>query len=277
MTRDGQSVPLNLNHFFATHAVFTVDDVQRYMVEHGSSNPNTRKALLTYHRTRGRIVSIRRGLYATVPPGHDPATYAVDPVLIAAKLTDDSVVAYHSALEFHARAYTTHSHITYASGSRSPVARFRGMEYLRVPQPTGLKSSGQTMFGVDSHHRDGVTVRVTTLERTLVDVLDRPELSGSWEEIWRSLEMIEFFDLDLIVRYVELLGNATTAAKVGFYLSQHRDELMVDEAALAILKSMIPRQPHYMDRGARTGGRLVSEWNLLVPPEILGRLWEEML
>jgi len=40
-------------------------------------------------------------------------------------------------------------------------------------------------FAVSIAERSGQSLRVATLERTLVDVLDRPELSGSWEEIWR--------------------------------------------------------------------------------------------
>lgn len=89
--------------------------------------------------------------------------------------------------------------------------------------------------------------------------------------------MVAFFDVAQVVRYVELLKKATTAARVGFYLSQHRDELMIDDKTLAALKEMIPKQPHYMGRGARTEGRLVSEWNLLVSPEILNRTWEDVL
>ena len=86
-------------------------------------------------------------------------------------------------------------------------------------------------------------LRVTNLERTLVDVLDRPGLSGSWEEIWRSLESVEFFDLDKVVEYALLLGNATTAAKVGFFLEQHRETLMVEDRHLKELQ--VPaRQPH---------------------------------
>ena len=71
------------------------------------------------------------------------------------------------------------------------------------------------MFGVISRKRSGVELRVTNFERTFVDVLDRPDLTGSWEEIWRSLESIEFFDLDQVVEYVLLLENATTAARWG--------------------------------------------------------------
>ncbi len=45
-----------------------------------------------------------------------------------------------------------------------------------------------------------------------MDVLDRPDLGGGWEEIWRSLEMVEFFDLDVVIKYTLLLENAPTSS-----------------------------------------------------------------
>ncbi len=109
-----------------------------------------------------------------------------------------------------------------------------------------------------------------------MDVLDRPRQSGGWEEVWRSLESIEFFDVERVVECALLLGNATTAARVGFYLEQHREALMVRSAYLEGLRKHRPRQPHYLD-GARNGrGRHVSGWNLVVPREVLDRAWEEV-
>ncbi len=125
--------------------------------------------------------------------------------------------------------------------------------------------------------RSGMEVRVTSLERTLVDLLNRPDLSGGWEEIWRSLESVEFFDLDKVVEYALLLGNATTAAKIGFFLEQHREPLMVEEKHLESLHGLRPRQPHYLDRDKRKSGRLVSGWNLVVPREVFERTWAEVL
>ena len=119
-------------------------------------------------------------------------------------------------------------------------------------------------------------MRVTSLERALVDVLDRPGLSGSWEEIWRSLAAVEFFDLDVVLDYVRLLDNATTAAKVGFFLDQHAEALMVEEAHLTALRAMRPNHAHYLQRGQREGGRLISEWNLIVPEEIVEQAWAEV-
>lgn len=66
----------------------------------------------------------------------------------------------------------------------------------------------------------GVRLRVSNLERTMVDVSDRPQFGGGWEEIWRSLEGVEFFNLDAVIDYALLLENATAIAKVGFFPEQ---------------------------------------------------------
>jgi predicted transcriptional regulator of viral defense system len=110
----------------------------------------------------------------------------------------------------------------------------------------------------------------------MVDVLDRPRFGGGWEEIWRSLESVEFFDLDAVVGYALLLENATTSAKVGFFLEQHRERLMVEDRHLEPLRKTRPRAPHYFSRGDRRSGNLVAGWNLIVPPEVLERRWQEV-
>ena len=103
-----------------------------------------------------------------------------------------------------------------------------------------------------------------------------PAVQEAGRKIWRSLESVEFFDLDKIVEYVLLLGNATTASKVGFYLDQHRESLMVEESHLAALRNQRPRQPHYVDRRTGRDGSLVTEWNLVVPTELVERSWAEV-
>ena len=267
---------MSLNAFFARHAVFTVEELDAFLSHRSSGNAATRNSLLAYHRRRGRIVSLRRGLYATVPPGMNPETAPIDPFLVAAKLKEDAVLAYHTALEFHGRAYSVHWTVVYVSAKRSLPMEFRSHEYRRAPVPPPLLRKREAMFGVIRQRRSGVQIRVTSHERTLVDVLDRPDLTGEWEEIWRSLESVEFFDLDQVIEYARLLDNATTAAKVGFFLQQHRDDLMVEDAHLEVLRRMRPRQPHYLVRASRRDCTWVKDWNLMVPEQVLNRSWEEM-
>ncbi len=257
--------------------MFTVDELDRFLSDRGSRNTSTRNSLLAYHRKQGRILRVRRGLYATVPWGMDPASMTVDPYLVAAKMTEDAVLAYHTALEFHGRAYSAHWRLVYASASKSLPLTFQSHEFRRAPVPPPLLAKGRDMFGVTGHNRSGVQLRVTNHERTLVDVLDRPDLTGSWEEIWRSLESVEFFNLDQVIEYTRLLENATTAAKVGFFLEQRREPLMVEEAHLDALRELCPQRPHYLTRGRPKGCRWVKGWNLMIPAEILNRSWGDVL
>ena len=271
------SSPVRLNRFFERHAVFTVGELDRYLRDRRSCNASTRNSLLAYHRKQGRILHVRRGLYATVPWGMEAASMTVDPYLVAAKMAEDAVLAYHTALEFHGRAYSAHWQLVYVSAGRSLPLTFQSREFRGAPVPMPLLAKGTAMFGVTRHDRSGVALQVTNHERTLVDVLDRPELSGGWEEVWRSLESVEFFDLDQVIAYTRLLGNATTAAKVGFFLEQQREPLMVEDAHLDALRELCPRQPHYLTRRQPKGCRWVKDWNLMIPAEILEQSWGETL
>ncbi|MEW6753135.1 MAG: hypothetical protein AB1505_19475 [Candidatus Latescibacterota bacterium] len=117
---------------------------------------------------------------------------------------------------------------------------------------------------------------MTALERTLVDVLDAPRHGGGWEEIWRSLEAVEFFDLEAVTDYALQLGSAVTVARVGFYLEQHHGELMVEEHHLRRLQEHAPSHPMYLDRSRRESGKLQRRWNLVVPEWVLARAWDEV-
>src|SRR3970040_2338540 len=48
--------------------------------------------------------------------------------------------------------------------------------------------------------------------------------------------MVEFFDLDAVASYAVKLGSALTAARVGFFLEQHREALMVEDKHLEPLR-----------------------------------------
>lgn len=83
------------------------------------------------------------------------------------------------------------------------------------------------------------------------------------------------FTIEEVISYVFLLENSTTAAKVGFFLEGHKDALMVEGKYLEKLKELRPRKPHYLSRNIRKDCRLVKNWNLMVPVEILSKSWEE--
>ena len=78
-----------------------------------------------------------------------------------------------------------------------------------------------------------------------------------------EITSIEFLDLDKLVEYTIHLGNATTAAKAGFHMEQHKDRSMADQDYLERLRSLRPVKPHYMIHSERKTGRLVGGGNLV--------------
>lgn len=263
--------------FFAEHSVFTHG---QFVAEHaggGRRSEQTSNNLLAMHLAAGRVLRIRRGLYASVPYGADPETMQVDPYLVASMLTDDAVIAFHAALQFHGKSYSLWQRFHFLTVKRTRPFRFRGAEFIPVQVPTTFRSQADFGGGVANQQYAGGAVRVTTLERTLVDLLDNPAHGGSWEEIWRSLEAAGFFDLDAVVEHALRLGSALTIARVGFFLQQHQDEFMVEDRHLKPLRELAPKQPRYFDRKKRDAGKLLSEWNLVVPDFILNRSWSEVL
>ena len=78
--------------FFRKHQVFTSREFSAYLSSYGEVGPRTQEALMTYYKKTGRIVSVRRGLFAVIPQGVDPVSYPTDPFLVAAKLTSDAVL-----------------------------------------------------------------------------------------------------------------------------------------------------------------------------------------
>lgn len=263
--------------FLANHPVFTHEEFVAAHSAEGRRSVHTSNNVLAQHVAAGHLLRVRRGLYATVPRGVEPEAAVVDPYLLASKLAADAVVAYHAALQFHGNAYSLSNRYPYLTRSRARPFRFRGAEFVPVQMPAALRVLPDAGGGVmEPRHAEGV-VRVTTVERTLVDVLDAPDHGGGWEEIWRSLESVAFFDLDAVVDYALKLGSALTIARVGFYLEQHRDTLMVEERHLEALRAHAPAQPRYLERSRGERGKLVSRWNLVVPERVLSRAWSEVL
>lgn len=266
---------MKVKNFFIKHLVFTTAEFTEYVGGGEKLNISTRDNLLAYHVNKGNLLRVKKGLYAVVPPSMTATDYLVDPYLLASRMAEDAVLAYHTALDFHSTSYSVYNKFLYLTKRSVKDVSYRNYKFASVRPPKSLLDQGKFNFGVTTSERNGMEVRVTSLERTLVDLLDKPSLGGGWEEIWRSIESVEFYSLSEIVEYALLLNKASTIAKVGYFLERNRERFFVSRSDLQTLKKAIPKQPHYMDRKLK--GRLVKQWNLIVPEKIHKKTWSEIL
>lgn len=264
---------MKIKPFFETHPIFRYEEFAAFMASRGTVRPQSWRQQLSYHQKVGNLIHIRKFIYAVKPLFSQDQW--VDPYLLASKLTVDAVLAYHTALELHGLAYTTFSEFTFLVSKQLQPFTYEAQRFRGISQPKALINDGNIGCGIDEIKRAGVIIKLTSLERTLVDVLDRPDLGGGWEEIWRSIDNITRLDTNKVVEYALLLKNATTVAKVGYFLEQRPSHFAADKNSIDALLLHIPKQPHYMSRDSQAKGKYIEKWQLIVPLEIINRSWEE--
>jgi len=247
------------DRFLTSHRVFTRAELVAALA--GRSAATVDRTLARW-RQQGKIEPVKRGLFVRLGPEALP-----DFAALAARMAPDAAAAYHTALEVHGCAQSLFERFTFVTWTGVKAAAYRGRRLVPV-RPRAQLSAGGGEGWIETQERDGLELRVTSLERTAVDVLDRPDLAGGAEEAWRSLATLPAIDPVSLLEYVLLLDSARVAARVGYFLELRRDELAVPDSTLRELKALLPKHPVYMDRAL--GGSLNRCWRLIVPAELSG-------
>ncbi len=219
---------------------------------------------LQYAARRGPLKAIERGLYAVVPPGVSAETFVPDRFLVGAAVRQDAVLAYHSALELLGLAHSVYRDVFYLTARPHKDLRLPGCRVRALPYPKPLRDRGTEDFGVETHERQGVKIRLTGPERTLVDCFLMPRYAGGVEEVMEASRSVSALDLDRLERYLTLLNQRRAFAIIGFVLEHSADRLFVPGPLLDRLSARRPTARIYLDKRQR-GGRLQTRWNLIVP------------
>ncbi len=264
---------MNIDSFFYEHSVFRLDEYAAWKKMHGSSSKTAIHSSIKYYLKEGRLINIRRGLYAVVLPNSSVENTPVDPYLVAAKASDDSVLAYHTALELHGTAYSTFGKFIFLTSKKIKAFYFQDQLFQPTSIPTSLYSKSET--GITTIDRQGISIRITSIERTFVDALSRIELCGGLEEVARSLESMSALDINNVIQYTLQLKNSVLAAKVGYFLEKREGAFSVDRSILKPLFSLKPKSPQYLDAHQKKYCRYVMRWNLMVPEKFINRTFEE--
>lgn len=267
---------MSLDGFFYTHPVFRLEEYIAWRGDNGTKNLSAIHSSLRYYLKEGRIASIRRGLYAVIPPNTTPNDALIDPYLIGAKVSQDSVLAYHTALELHGVAYSTFGKFTFKTNKKIKPFYFQDQLFQPSSIPTAIRSEKNISdTGVITMDRQGISIRVTDIEHTFVDALDRIELCGGLEEVARSLESIAVLNPESVVEYTTQLKSPVLAAKVGYFLEQRKDAFSVEKNSLNPLMQMKPKSPQYLDTHQKKECVTIKQWNLMVPKKIINHTFEE--
>lgn len=256
-----------VERFLSSHPVFTRREFRETV---SPSQPvSSSDSLLKYHVSTGRVRHVAPSVYAAVPPHLNGATFQPDRILVASRIREDGVLAFHTALELHGLAYSESAETQLLSNGRPGEIRTVVGPIRFVVQPAVLRRSATENVGVNVIDRRGLDVRTTSVERTLVDCAERPDLVGGEEELANAMQIVQTVDVRKFVELVVARRNQTLAGFMGCWLESRREDLMVDDRALEDLKQQAPSAPRSVLGATTKTGQVFQRWNVILPNEFL--------
>ncbi|MFT3940282.1 hypothetical protein [Rhodopseudomonas sp.] len=131
------------------------------------------------------------------------------------------------------------------------------------------------MSGTITMDRRGLDVLATGVERTLVDCIERPDLTGGVEELASALQSAKAFDVDKFAKLALVRENRTLVGVCGAWLESRRDDLFVDAHILDELKRAAPPVPRPA-LGSDAQGPNTEGWNVILPADFVNPSFEGM-
>lgn len=209
-----------------------------------------------------KIEERQRGVYL-VSEKHE-AAFTKDPIeAIQAVYGSDAALAYGTALFLHGLSRYGRLSEHYVIGPEKRKPKTFGdsvVKFVKSPLPKNI--------GLDTRKYGNRSVRLTDLERTLIDCIHRPKYAQGWENVEHALLRAKPVNRSRIIKYIKLYGKPSLVARLGFILEHFAKAWRVTNDDLDSLREYLPRTRVGFDRSFR--GKLHKRWNLIVPEDVLG-------
>lgn len=209
----------------------------------------------------GKIEKGRRALYFVIQKGSD--AFLRDPIDAVQSIHGaETPLAYGTALFLHGLSRYGRLTEHYVIGPAKQRPKELGGLVIKF-----LKSSLPEEIGVVTQKYGNRLVRVTDLERTLIDCIHRPKYAQGWENVVHALHRARGVNTHKMTEYVKHYRTPSLVARVGLVLEHFSKKWRVTSEDLGSLWPYLPKVPVKFDR--QLGGKLLRAWNLYVPEGIL--------
>jgi predicted transcriptional regulator of viral defense system len=162
---------------------FTFQDV---LTEYPGSDKFFLSKVLSSMIEKGMLIKLNRSIYHIVPSSEEADTYIPDWHLVAKYLMKGRkyYIGYYSAMQIHGMiTQPSLKEIIVTNRQMIPSKRrIRNVEFQFVTQ-SGIKFFGYKNFWISQHEK----VVVSDLEKTIVDAVSKPHLSGGMVEIGKAI------------------------------------------------------------------------------------------
>jgi len=147
--------------------VFSLEEAQKVVGSIGNA-----KVLLNSYVKKGLVKRVRRNLYCVVNLEHRDA--AANRYIIGSKINKSAYLTHNTAFDVHGLSHQVNFVVYVASASKISDFEFEGVLYKYVGK------------GIDegvTFHRSNEKIKLTDIERTVVDSIDRTDYCGGPHEL----------------------------------------------------------------------------------------------
>lgn len=221
----------------AKYPVFTIDDITKLV-----GNEKTAYTQLNRLMKRDWARKVRKKVYSVVNP--TTGQLVANRYQIACAISETAYLSHHSAFEYYGLANQVFNEVYV-----STETKFHHFEYDHV-----------TYKYVASRMKEGVIeaknttgVRITDLERTVVDSIRDFNKIGGIEELLNCLEGIHYLDEKKLKQYLDHYDTQGLYQRVGYLLDHYRKEMQLSKDFINYCKSKIGKSRRYLVSEAKIG------------------------
>ena len=212
------------------HQIISVGDIETTL----EVAPNAAREIASRLTEKGWLDRLFPGTYLIIPlAAGEKSMYTTHEYLIAAHVAEPMYIGYYSALSHHGLTEQVPRTVYVVTPTRAQSREIHGVPY-RVTTVTERKFFGTTPTSVE-----GTTVRVSDLEKTLVDCADHPEFCGGIRELANAIRAADEQGCawETVGEYLERLDNGAATKRIVYLADQLGIDLPTREALVASFTS----------------------------------------
>jgi predicted transcriptional regulator of viral defense system len=227
-------------------------------------------ASLFAHRLvkKGWLERLRPGLFQLIPADRGPEGVAdTNPLAAGTVLVTRYFYSFGTACTHHGLTEQVFSEVYLACPEQRRPETIREQRYVFVQVPE------RRFFGFGQVAVLGEPVQMATVERALLDAVDRPRYAGGIGEVSRiAARAATRVSWDLMLDLVRRWGSSALVQRLGYFLDLHQAHVP-DNVKAALLDLVRPKSKILLASRRRWGttGKLVRTWNVVenVPRDVL--------
>lgn len=219
-------------------------------------------ARLLAHRLvkKGWLERLRPGLFQLVPAERGREGVAdTHPLTAGAALVDPYFFSFGTACTHHGLTEQAFAEVYLACQKRRRAETIRGNRYVFVYVPE------ERFFGFEETLVLGQPVQMATLERALLDAVDRPRDAGGIGEVSRIVaRAAPRVSWDALLELLDRWRSSALVQRVGYFLDLHGAHVPSDVRA-SLLELVLPASKIQLASRRKWGtrGKLVRPWNVV--------------